>query len=312
MTNQVREILSWYAGQNPGTLTNLARILNHGKLGGTGKLVILPVDQGFEHGPARSFAKNPAGYDARYHYRLGIESGCNAYAAPLGALEAGAAEFAGDIPLILKLNNNELLSGGTDPCPAVTASVEDALRLGCCAIGYTIYPGSPLFRAMYENLRRLTEEAKRAGLAVVVWSYPRGGKLQKDDETALNVIAYAAHVACQMGAHIVKVKFPLPYISELDKETHKIYQEIVGKEIKIDDPADRIKHVIKAAFDGRRIVVFSGGPAKGDDKVFEEIKAIHAGGGFGSIIGRNSFQKPWDAALKFLATVMDIYSGKKV
>jgi class I fructose-bisphosphate aldolase len=194
----------------------------------------------------------------------------------------------------------------------VTASVEDALRLGCCAIGYTIYPGSPLFRAMYENLRRLTEEAKRAGLAVVVWSYPRGGKLGKDDETGLNVIAYAAHIACQMGAHIVKVKFPAAFISELDKETHKIYTEIVGKEIKIDDPVDRIKHVITAAFNGRRIVVFSGGPAKGDDKVFEEIKAIYAGGGFGSIIGRNSFQKPWDTALKFLATVMDIYSGKKI
>jgi len=312
MTDQVREILTWYAGQNPGTLTNLARILNHGKLGGTGKLVILPVDQGFEHGPARSFAKNSAGYDPRYHYRLAIESGCNAHAAPLGALEVGAAEFAGEIPLILKLNNNELLSGSTDPCPAITASLEDALRLGCCAIGYTIYPGSPLFRTMYENLRQLAEEAKRAGLAVVVWSYPRGGKLEKEDETSLNVIAYAAHIACQLGAHIVKVKFPAAHISDLDKETLKIYEEIINQQNKFADPIDCIKHVITAAFNGRRIVIFSGGPAKGDDKVFEEIKAIREGGGFGSIIGRNSFQRPWDKALKFLGTVMDIYSGKNV
>lgn len=312
MTDQVREMLTWYAGQNPGTLTNLARILNHGKLGGTGKLVILPVDQGFEHGPARSFAKNSAGYDPRYHYRLAIEAGCNAYAAPLGALEAGAAEFAGEIPLILKLNNNELLSGSTDPCPAITASVEDALRLGCCAIGYTIYPGSSLFRTMYESLRRLAEEAKRAGLAVVVWSYPRGGKLGKEDETSLSVIAYAAHIACQLGAHIVKVKFPAAYISNLDKETLKVYEEFINQQITFADPIDRIKHIVTGAFNGRRIVIFSGGPAKGDDKVFEEIKAIRDGGGFGSIIGRNSFQRPWDQALMFLGTVMDIYSGKNV
>jgi fructose-bisphosphate aldolase, class I len=312
MTDQVREILKWYAGQNPGTLTNLARILNHGKLGGTGKLVILPVDQGFEHGPARSFAKNPDGYDPRYHYRLAIESGCNAYAAPLGALEAGAAEFAGEIPLILKVNNNELLSGSTDPCPAITASVDDALRLGCCAIGYTMYPGSPLFRAMYENLHQLAEEAKSAGLAVVVWSYPRGGKLEKEDETSLNVIAYAAHLACQLGAHIVKVKFPAAHISALDKETYKIYDEIINQHVKVANPIDRIRHVTTAAFNGRRIVIFSGGPAKGDDKVFEEIKAIRDGGGFGSIIGRNSFQRPWNKAIEFLGTVMDLYLGKNV
>lgn len=312
MTDQVREILKWYVGQNPGTLTNLARILNHGKLGGTGKLVILPVDQGFEHGPARSFAKNPDGYDPRYHYRLAIESGCNAYAAPLGALEAGAAEFAGEIPLILKVNNNELLSGSTDPCPAITASVDDALRLGCCAIGYTMYPGSPLFRAMYENLHQLAEEAKSAGLAVVVWSYPRGGKLEKEDETSLNVIAYAAHLACQLGAHIVKVKFPAAHISALDKETYKIYDEIINQHVKVANPIDRIRHVTTAAFNGRRIVIFSGGPAKGDDKVFEEIKAIRDGGGFGSIIGRNSFQRPWNKAIEFLGTVMDLYLGKNV
>ncbi|MGH7360830.1 MAG: class I fructose-bisphosphate aldolase, partial [Candidatus Methylomirabilales bacterium] len=115
MHKRVKEILGWYAGQNPGILTNLARMLNHGTLGGTGKMVILPVDQGFEHGPGRSFAMNPPGYHPHYHFDLAIESGCNAYAAPLGFLEAGAAEFAGEIPLILKLNNHDVLLEEKDP-----------------------------------------------------------------------------------------------------------------------------------------------------------------------------------------------------
>src|SRR5437773_10351638 len=129
MEARVREILSWYDSENPGTRTNIARLLNHGRLGGTGRLVILPVDQGFEHGPARSFAVNPGGYDPTYHFRLAIEAGCNAYAAPLGFLEAGAAEFAGEIPLILKMNNHDVLNDEKDPLSAVTASVKDAVRL---------------------------------------------------------------------------------------------------------------------------------------------------------------------------------------
>src|SRR5690242_12020108 len=124
MESRVKEILSWYSSDSPGTRTNIARMLNHGRLAGTGKLVILPVDQGFEHGPARSFAKNPPAYDPRYHFELAIESGCNAYAAPLGSLEAGAADYAGDVPLILKLNNSDSLFPSSDPCPAVTGSVQ--------------------------------------------------------------------------------------------------------------------------------------------------------------------------------------------
>src|SRR5271169_981928 len=131
MSERVREILGWYGSDNPGTLTNLARLLNHGRLAGTGRLVILPVDQGFEHGPARSFAINPAAYDPRYHFQLAIESGCSAYAAPLGFIEAGVADFAGEIPLILKCNSHDVLNDEKDPISALTAGVEDALRLGC-------------------------------------------------------------------------------------------------------------------------------------------------------------------------------------
>jgi class I fructose-bisphosphate aldolase len=305
MTERVREILSWYSSDNPGTLTNLARLMNTGRLGGTGKFVILPVDQGFEHGPARSFAKNPEGYDPRYHFRLAIDAGCNAYAAPLGFIEAGAADFAGEIPLILKLNNSDSLYSGTDPCPALTGSVDEALRLGCVAIGFTIYPASSNRNVMYGQIRELTEEAKRKGLVVVVWSYPRGSGISKDGETAVDVSAYAAQIAAQLGAHIIKVKPPTAHLEQAAAK--KVYE---SEKIKIDTLADRVRHVVQSAFAGRRIVIFSGGEAKGNDAMFDEVRAIRDGGGFGSIIGRNSFQRPKKDALEFLGTVMDIYAGK--
>ena len=305
MTDRVREILSWYEHENPGVRANLARILNHGKLGGTGKFVILPVDQGFEHGPARSFAPNPAGYDPMYHVELAIESGCNAYAAPLGFIQSVAARYAGEIPLILKLNNHEVLFDERDPMPAQTASPMDALRLGCAAIGFTIYPGSSNFRAMYEQLRAIAEEAKSYGLPVVVWSYPRGSNVSKEGKTAIDVVAYAAQIAAQLGADILKVKPPTAHV-EL-AEAKKVYEKYA---IPVATLPERIRHVVQSAFDGHRIVIFSGGAAKGDEAVFEEVRGIRDGGGFGSIIGRNSFQRPKAEALKFLGTVMDIYAGK--
>ncbi len=301
MNDRIREILSWYASENPGVRTNLARMLNHGRLAGTGKMVILPVDQGFEHGPARSFAPNPAGYDPRYHFQLAIEAGCNAYAAPLGFLEAGVSDYCGEIPLILKANNHDLLNDERDPISAVTASVEDALRLGCVAVGFTIYPGSTERTTMYEQLRDLTAQAKDAGLAVVVWSYPRGSGLSKEGETAVDVVAYAAQIAAQMGANIIKVKLPSAKV-EL-AESQKVYQKY---EIPISTLAERVHHVVQSAFNGRRIVIFSGGAATGDEQFFNEARAIRDGGGFGSIIGRNSFQRKKDEALKFLSTVMGI------
>ncbi len=304
MTKRVKEILSWYSSDSPGTLTNLARLLNHGRLGGTGKLVILPVDQGFEHGPARSFAKNPSGYDPRYHFELAVEAGCNAYAAPLGFLEAAAAEFAGDVPLILKLNNSDSLFGGSDPCSALTGSVDEALRLGCAAIGFTIYPASAQRNDMYGQLRELTEEAKRKGLAVVVWSYPRGSGISKEGETAVDVVAYAAQIAAQLGAHVIKVKPPEANIEQ--DAARKVYE---AEGIPIDTLADRVRHVVQSAFNGRRIVIFSGGPAKGRDAILEEIRGIAEGGGFGSIMGRNSFQRPKGEAIELLHEVMDIHAN---
>jgi class I fructose-bisphosphate aldolase len=305
MTPRVKEILGWYGADNPGTLTNLARLLNHGRLAGTGKLVILPVDQGFEHGPARSFAPNPPAYDPRYHFELAIEAGCNAYAAPLGFLEAGIREFAGDVPLILKVNDADSLREREEPNQALTGSVQDALRLGCSAIGFTIYPGSAHRVEMYGQLRALAEEAKRNGLAVVVWSYPRGSDLGKDGETAIDVVGYAVQIAAQLGAHIIKVKVPTARIEQ--EAARKVYEQ---RRIPIATPAERVRHIVECAFAGRRIVIFSGGAAVFDDaKLLEEIRSIHAGGGFGSILGRNSFQRPKTEALRMLGAVMDVYAA---
>jgi class I fructose-bisphosphate aldolase len=303
MSSIVREILSWYGSDSPGTLTNLARLLGHGTLGGTGKLVILPVDQGFEHGPGRSFAMNPPAYDPRYHFELAVEAGCNAYAAPLGFLEAGVREFAGQVPLILKLNNHDVLLEERDPAQAITGSVRDALRLGCVGIGFTIYPGSEHRLTMYAELRALAEEAKQNGLVVVVWSYPRGSGISKEGETALDVTAYAAHIAAQLGAHIIKVKLPSARLEQA--AARKVYE---AEHVATGTLAERVRHVVQATFDGRRVVIFSGGVAEADEVVFEQVRAIRDGGGFGSIIGRNSFQRKKPEALAFLRAVMDIYT----
>jgi class I fructose-bisphosphate aldolase len=304
MSDRIREILSWYRSENPGVLNNLSRLLNHGRLGGTGQMIILPVDQGFEHGPGRSFAANPPAYDPFYHFQLAIEAGLNAYASVLGFLEAGAGEFAGQIPLILKLNSHDTLHPEQDPLGAQTASVQDALRLGCVAIGYTIYPGTSERRLQYEQLRELVAEAKACGLAVVVWSYPRGGGLSKDGETALDVTAYAAHIAAQLGAHIIKVKLPSAHLEQ--EEARKVYEE---QHIPLEPLTERVRHVIQSTFNGRRIVIFSGGAKTDDATILDEVRAIRAGGGFGSIIGRNSFQRDRSAALKLLDQMIHIYKG---
>ncbi|MCZ6756548.1 MAG: class I fructose-bisphosphate aldolase [Gemmatimonadetes bacterium] len=304
MSERVEEILSWYQSETPGVLKNLRWLMDSGSLAGTGKFVILPVDQGFEHGPARSFAVNPVAYDPLYHFQLAIDAGCNAYAAPLGFLEAGARQFAGRIPTILKLNNSDSLLATEDPKPAVTGSVDDALRLGCAAIGFTIYPGSGRRDEMYLELRELAEEAKAAGLAVVVWSYPRGSGISKQGETAIDVVAYAAQIAAQLGAHVIKVKPPTEFIEQ--DAARKVYQ---AQGIPIATLADRVRHVVQSAFNGRRIVIFSGGAARGTEQLLEEIRAIAEGGGFGSIIGRNSFQRPKEEALKLLGAAIEIHRG---
>lgn len=306
ITPKVKKILSHYESDCPGTKANLARILMQGRLGGTGRLVILPVDQGFEHGPARSFAKNPDAYDPHYHYQLAIDAGLSAYAAPLGMLEAGADTFAGQIPTILKVNSsNSLAPKDSYPDQAITGSVPDALRLGCSAIGFTIYPGSDGVFDQMEEIREMSEEAKAFGLATVIWSYPRGADVSKEGETSVDVCAYAAHMAALLGAHIIKVKPPTNVLG--NAESKKVYE---AEKIAIGTMAERIAHVKQTCFNGRRIVVFSGGNAKGEAELMDEIRGLRDGGANGSIIGRNTFQRPREEALKMLDTIIRIYKGE--
>lgn len=303
MSVAVKKILSYYESDNPGTKANLVRMLMAGELAGSGKLLVLPVDQGFEHGPIRSFDINQDAYDPHYHFQLAIDAGLSAYAAPLGMLEAGAATFAGQIPLILKMNSsNSLLGADFLPDQAITASVQDALRLGCSAVGLTIYPGSDNSLDMMEEAREIIEEAKDCGLATVVWSYARGGDLNKKDETAIDTISYAAHMAALLGAHVIKVK---PPTADIASEANKAALQM--KEGELDSLAARIKLVMRCCFNGRRIVLFSGGESKDLASVFNDVHAINHGGGNGSIIGRNTFQRPRDEALSMLKEMISIY-----
>lgn len=302
----VQKILENYEGETPGVKSNLARMLMEGKLGGTGKMIILPVDQGLEHGPARSFAPNPDGYDPHYHYQLAIDAGLSAYAAPLGQLEAGADSFAGQIPTILKVNSaNSLFSSTAGKNQALTGSVDDALRLGCAAIGFTIYPGSDLAIDMMEEIKEMRREAAAKGVATVIWSYPRGEGVTKDGETAIDVAAYAAQIAAQLGAHIIKIKLGTDHL--MHPEAKKVYE---AQEIDVSTQTARVRHCLQAAFGGRRIMVFSGGATKGLEAVFDDARAIRDGGGNGSIIGRNSFQRDRSEALEMLSKLVEIYKGK--
>jgi len=293
-----KQILGYY--QSPKIQAQLKRLLNHGTLSGTGKLVILPVDQGFEHGPSKSFAVNPPAYDPEYHVQLAIESGCNAFAAPLGFIEANY-KYINKIPMILKINNSDsLYKDDQAPIPALTSCVSQAVKLGCVGVGFTIYPGSAKRKKQYEELAQATHQAKEAGLLVVVWSYPRGAGLSKQGETAVDVVAYATHIACQLGAHIVKVKPPTEHV---EKE-QKIFEQLP-----IHSLAERTKYIIQSAFNGKRIVIFSGGAKKDTKDILEEVTQLKKGGAFGSIVGRNAFQRPKDQALSLLKSIMGIYKS---
>ena len=209
--------------------------------------------------------------------------------------------------MILKINNSDSLFSSKAPISALTSSVDDALRLGCVGIGFTIYPGSATRKDQYEEIQKAAAEAKKAGLLVVVWAYARGEQISKEGETAIDVIAYSAHIAAQLGAHIIKVKPPTAHIEQ--EAARKVYQEM---NIRVSTMADRARHVVQSCFAGKRVVIFSGGDAKATPELLEEVKGLAQGGGFGSIMGRNAFQRPKQEAIELLHSVQDIFAGKKL
>ena len=301
MNLAIRKIIKNYESDNGKTIENLIKLLNFGRLGGTGRLIIYPVDQGFEHGPDRSFSINPEAYDPHYHISFAIDAGMSAFAAPLGMIESGASTFAKNIPFILKCNSSNSLTNIKDQ--AMTGNVQDALRLNCIGVGFTIYPGSEFNFRLIEEACTLFREAKKAGLITVLWSYARGS-LSKKGETAINIISYAAHMACLCGAHIVKVKLPTSYLEE--DPTKDVF---IKNNIKIDSAVDRVKIIKRSCFNGRRIVVFSGGESKNDSDLLKEVQAIKEGGGNGSIVGRNCFQRPRNKALELINNMINIYEN---
>ncbi len=303
ITDKVLKLLEDYSSSNVGVRSNIARILMTGSLAGTGKMVILPVDQGFEHGPERTFQKNPPAYDPNYHVNLAINSGLNAYAAPLGSLEVCADKFLGSMPLILKLNSsNSLFASSCSPSQAITASVKDAIRLGCSAVGMTIYPGSNGFNDSIKEIKEIIREASEYGIASVVWSYPRGEGISKKGETAIDIVSYAAHIAALIGAHIIKVKPPTDHIEQ--EEAKKAMSDV-----DVSTLDKRIAIVKRACLNGRRLVVFSGGATKSDEEMLTEVREIHLGGGDGSIIGRNAFQRPLGEAQNLLSKITAVYQS---
>ena len=304
MNQQLTAILENYGSENPGVRAHLVQLLSQGMTAGTGKLLIYAVDQGFEHGPIKSFAINGDSHDPLYHFKFASEAGLSAFAAPLGLLEVGAGAYAGTLPLILKMNSSNSLMEMDAPDQAVTASIDDALRLGCVGVGFTLYPGSGASLGMLEDLRDIAAEAKAKGLVVVVWSYARGAELSAAGETAADVIAYGAHMACLMGAHIVKVKIPTTHV-----ETSAGKDAVAKGYASFDTPQDSLEYVIKSAFDGRRLVIFSGGVTKGTDALLEEVALVRRAGGAGSIIGRNMFQRPYKEALELARQMGALYKS---
>ena len=301
----MQKILSEYIHETPALRGNLYRILNHGKLSGTGRIIILPVDQGMEHGPDASFLKNPDAYDPLYHVQLAISSGVNAYAAPLGMLEVAAAHYPGVIPMILKLNSsNSLKSKGLEPHQAITGDIEDAVRLGCVGIGMTIYPGSNNSDEMLEQVQQIFQSAKAMGLVCIIWCYPRGSGIK--DDTAFDTVCYAAHIGAMTGANIIKVKIPSAKISNT-----KLLEDYRAMDIDLNNMSNRVRHVKRCAFNCRRIVLFSGGSKKDTESLMDEVKGIAKGGGDGSIIGRNLFQRQKEEAISLVNKMVEIYSSSK-
>jgi class I fructose-bisphosphate aldolase len=308
ISQTVRKILKNYESETVALKTNLARILSHGKLKGTGKMLVLAVDQGFEHGPDKTFGMNEAAYDPHYIYKLATKYQLNALAAPLGLLQSGAETYLAQVPLILKINSNNLLMKKDSHAPdqAITATLQDALDLGCSGVGFTLYPGSDMFLHQLEELKDIASKARSYGLVVMVWCYVRGN-MPKEEETALDVITYGAHMACLMGAHIVKVKVPNEQLFMPDAA-----KQILDSKMPIKKLADRIAHVKRGCFNGRRMVIFSGGEKKDDPALFDEIQSIHQGGGHGSIIGRNIFQRKEEESAMLISKIQNIYLGKGI
>jgi class I fructose-bisphosphate aldolase len=285
---------SLLATLSPGKRTRLRRLLfEFGP--GSGTLLLLPIDQGIEHGP-RDFFPNPDSKDPEYQFRLAAEAGYSAIACQIGLAEKYYPDYAGQVPLLLKINGKTDVPPSDDALSTTNASVEDAVRLGADAVGYTLYVGSPRQDADLHQLRGVREDCDRYGMPLVIWAYPRGTYIEKKGgQKSLYAIDYAARLAMEMGADVVKLNLPSP---EPNKDSPAPYDELeVSQE-------EAVQQVVSSA--GRSLVVLSGGSRIDDDKLLDQTRYIMEAGGSGVIYGRNVWQRGHSEATEIIEQIKEI------
>jgi class I fructose-bisphosphate aldolase len=280
-------------GLGSGKKARLHRILfQHGQANGTA--LLLPYDQGLEHGP-RDFAANPAAADPRYIVRLAVEGAFNGIAIQIGLAEKFFWDYAGEVPLILKLSGKTEIPPDDEALSPLHASVEDAVRLGADAVGYTLYVGTPAAAADFAQLRRVREDAHRLGMPLVVWAYPRGPTVDaKGGRDSFWAVDYAARTACELGADIVKVNFPHP-------ERRTGVPAAYDRELSTQDA---VTEVVRSA--ARTLVLISGGEKAGDEAMLEKARESMEAGATGLIFGRNVWQREHDESLRFATRLRDL------
>jgi fructose-bisphosphate aldolase, class I len=290
MTDQNRLDL---CGLGPGKKARLHRILyGYGLENGTA--IFLPYDQGLEHGP-RDFFANPAAADPSYIVRLAIEGGFNGIAIQIGLAEKFFWDFAGQVPLVLKLNGKTDIPNDAIALSPLHATVADAVRLGADAVGYTLYVGTPAAEADFEQYRVVREDAQRLGMPLIVWAYPRGSAIEaKGGKDSFYAVHYAARVASELGADVVKVNFPHP-----EKQTG-VPTEYAGD----FTSQEAIDEVVRAA--NRTLLLVSGGEKAGDDAMLAKARESMEAGATGLIFGRNVWQRDHDASLRFVGSLREI------
>jgi fructose-bisphosphate aldolase, class I len=291
----ITEQKSLLATLSPGKRARLRRLLfEFGP--GNGTLLLLPIDQGIEHGP-RDFFPNPASKDPEYQFRLAAEAGYSAIACEIGLASKYYPDYAGQVPLILKLNGKTDIPPASAPLSPCNAAVEDAVRLGADAVGYTSYVGSPRQEEDFIQLAKVRQDCDRFGMPLVIWAYPRGEAIdKKGGRDSFYAVDYGARIAMEMGADVVKLN--LPKFSDKDKDSPAPYNEMdISQE-------EAIRHCVESA--GRALVVLSGGSKVDDDQLLGQTRAIMEGGGSGVIYGRNVWQREWGAALEIIEQIKEI------
>jgi len=302
--------------RKPGTLRNLQAMFDHGRLGGTGYLSILPVDQGVEHSGGASFAPNPIYFDPENIVRLAIEGGCNAVASTLGVLGSIARRYVHRIPFIVKINHNELLTYPNIHDQTLFASVDQAFDMGAAAVGATVYYGSEESRRQIEEVSEAFEQAHELGMATVLWAYLRNPAFKAkgtDYHTAADLTGQANHLAVTIEADIVKQKQAETnggYTALDFGKTHPRVYEVLAP----DHPIDWVRYQVANCYMGRVGMINSGGPS-GKDDLHQAVRTAvinKRAGGMGMISGRKAFQKPMEDGIALLHAIQDVYLSDDV